>query len=205
MKITLSKEELDPDPIKQFAIWFKEACSKPEISDPEAFCLSTIDVEGYPNGRMLLLKGYGPEGFLFFSNCNSKKGRALKNTPKASMTFFWNQLERQVRLQGDIVVIPDKEADSYFKNRHRSHQLGSVASLQSEVMESRDILEQRIREIDLQFQGQDIPRPQYWWGYRLVPRRIEFWQRREDEARMNDRFAYTFDANNSWKINALYP
>lgn len=196
---------LNPDPIQQFALWFNEAKSHPQINNHDAFCLSTVDLDGSPNGRMLLLKDYGENGFLFFSNCNSIKGRALQKTPLASMTFFWDPLERQVRIQGNIAVVSDAEADSYFKLRDRAHQLGSVASLQSEIMESRNILEQRIKEIDEQYKNQEIPRPNYWLGYRLIPRRIELWQKRDNAARMNDRYLYQLQTNKSWETKALYP
>ncbi len=202
---TLEIKDLNHNPIEQFSLWFNEAKSHPAINDPNAFCLSTIDPDGYPNARMVLLKDHGEDGFLFFSNCNSTKGQALEKTPLASMTFFWDALHRQVRIQGSIVVISDAEADSYFKLRERAHQIGSVASLQSEVMESRKILDQRIKEIEERFRNQEIPRPEYWLGYRIVPKRIEFWQRREDSARMNDRYVYLRGSNKNWAIKALYP
>ncbi len=200
---SLSEDNLLADPLKQFAKWFADARACEPIHLPEAMCLSTVCSDGYPEGRTVLLKDFGEEGFLFYTNCRSPKGRALAFAPRAEMTFYWMPLGRQVRLQGDVQPVKDKEADEYFATRSRGRQLSAWASDQSEILENRQALLDRMKEMDEKFKGSDVPRPAYWGGYRLLPRSIEFWQDRED--RLHDRFRFRRTSDGAWKIDRLYP
>jgi pyridoxamine 5'-phosphate oxidase len=190
------------NPLIQFQRWFKKAQQTKTIIDATAMCLSTCSERGFPEGRMVLLKHFDHRGFVFYTNLHSAKGRALKKTPKAALTFHWAPLERQIRIQGTIRPVTQMEADAYFFSRPRESRLGAWASDQSAVLKDRKTLEQRLAHYRQKFQGQDIPRPPYWMGLRLLPFRIEFWQGRP--SRLHDRFLYSKVAN-GWKISRLYP
>ncbi len=199
--MTLTIENTLPDPVSQFHVWFKDAQSA-HIPLVEAFCLSTLDRWGNPDGRMILLKGYGVDGFVFYTNLDSAKGIVLMEQPSASMTFYWEPLRRQVRIQGDVVQVTDAEADDYFKTRPRESQLGAWASRQSAILTERKILEDRFRKFEKKFEGKEVPRPPFWSGFRLVPARIEFWQERE--SRLHDRVLYEKQGDR-WNKTLLYP
>jgi pyridoxamine 5'-phosphate oxidase len=185
---SLSSEDLGPDPISAFQAWFREAQAGSRMEYPDAVCLSTVDPEGWPQGRIVLLKGADPDGFVFFTNARSQKGAALARTPHAALTFYWDDLGRQVRVQGSVERVPEEESDAYFRTRPRGSQVGAWASRQSEPLESRAVLEARADEIEALYAGQEVPRPSHWGGFRLIPREIEFWQARE--SRLHDRIRY---------------
>ena len=196
-------EELCLNPFDQFEAWFEAARTSSGLRYPDACCLSTLSESGYPEGRMVLMKDFDEKGFTFYSNSFSNKGKALAKLAKASLTFYWDILERQVRIQGDVSFVSDAEADLYFASRPREAQLGAWASRQSEALEKREVLESRVREFDDKFSAQDVPRPPHWRGFLLRPLRIEFWQERP--ARLHDRFLYSRLRDDNWEISRLYP
>ena len=189
------------DPIGLFQTWLKEA-EKSESADPEAMALATVDKDGQPSVRMVLLKGADHEGFRFYTNMGSKKARDLSHNANAALCFYWKSLQRQVRVEGRTKLLPAVAADAYFKTRHPLSQLGAWASQQSQPLKSREELESRVREFEQKFKGQEIPRPPHWSGYLLVPEKIEFWQ--EGEGRLHDRFLFT-RAGEGWEMTRLNP
>ena len=199
----LDEAGLDDDPIVEFAKWYALAKRCFWLAFPEAMSLSTVDAGGCPEGRLVLLKGYDRLGFVFYTNTLSQKGRALQARPKAALTFYWESLQRQIRIQGDVTPVSDKEADEYFATRWRLSQLGAWASKQSEPVASRAVLENRLREFKAKFTGGPVPRPPHWSGYRVVPQRVEFWKLRPN--RLHDRFLYTRSSDGGWKRDRLYP
>lgn len=198
----LREEELDPSPFAQFQNWFS-AAENAGLIHPNAFTLATSGNERRPAARMLLLKGFDDKGFVFYTNSESKKGNDFSENPNASICFWWGVLERQVRIDGEVELVDESAADLYFASRPRGSQIGAWASPQSSVIESREVLESRYREIEKQYEGKDIPRPPYWQGYILIPRTIEFWQGRPD--RLHDRLRYTQVAQGNWEIERLAP
>ena len=173
----LLEEDLDPDPFKQFQLWYDTALNA-GLVHPDAFALATVSPEGKPSARMLLLKGFDENGFVFYTNSESRKGGELSGNPDAAICFWWDKLERQVRIEGKVYVVPEAEADLYFSTRPRGSQVGAWASQQSRVIRSREYLDEQYHKIDLEHADMDIPRPLYWNGYRLIPSSIEFWQGR---------------------------
>jgi pyridoxamine 5'-phosphate oxidase len=190
------------DPFAQFTHWFRQADRSKAIDDATAVCLSTTDAGGLPNGRMVLLKDFDARGFVFYTNLHSLKGKSLKKTPRAALTFHWAPLKKQVRIQGRTEVVSDAEADAYWATRPRLAQLGAWASKQSEILPSRAVLLKKVSVLALQYQGRAIPRPPYWTGVRIIPRKIEFWQGRPN--RLHDRFLYA-KKHGRWRIARLYP
>jgi pyridoxamine 5'-phosphate oxidase len=164
--------------------------------------LATADKAGNPSVRMVLLKGHGPEGFVFYTNEESAKGRELRENPSAALLFHWKSLRRQVRVEGPVERVPDEEADAYFASRTRDSQLGAWASDQSRPLDSRETFERRFDEVKRRFDGQDVPRPPHWGGFRVVPLRIEFWQDRPH--RLHERRLFTL-ADGRWSEGLLYP
>ncbi len=199
----LCREMLSPDPMRQFEVWFEQVKRFFWLEFPDAMCLSTICEDGFPDGRMVLLKQVDAAGFVFFTNGNSRKGRALTKLPRASLTFYWDSLQRQVRVQGIVQEVDERDSDEYFSSRPRRSQIGAWASAQSEVIVSRKELERRVKEYEQKFKGRPIPRPPYWKGYRVVPHRIEFWKLRFN--RLHDRFVYTRQTGGAWLIERLNP
>jgi pyridoxamine 5'-phosphate oxidase len=189
------------DPFQLFEIWFAEAQAG-EANDPEAMALATADARGRPSVRMVLLKGHGPDGFTFYTNEESAKGEQLAENPRASLLFHWKSLRRQVRIDGVVERVPDSEADSYWVTRARDSQLGAWASDQSRPLDSRDTFEQRFEQTKQRFEGQDVPRPPHWRGYRVVPARIEFWTDRPH--RLHERRTFRFEGD-GWTEGLLYP
>ena len=189
------------DPFALFAAWFAEAKAA-EPNDAEAMALATADSAGCPSVRMVLLKGHGPEGFDFYTNLDSRKGEELAANPAAALLFHWKSLRRQVRIDGPVELLPAAEADAYFATRTRDSQLGAWASDQSRPLDSRETFEQRYEETRARFEGQDVPRPPRWGGFRLVPERIEFWSDRPH--RLHERRLFTRAAN-GWDEGLLYP
>jgi pyridoxamine 5'-phosphate oxidase len=199
---SLSVSEIDPDPIRQFQRWFNE-CLVARAHEPNAMTLATCDASAAPSARVVLLKGVDERGFVFFTNFQSRKGRNLEENPRAALVFYWPELERQVCTEGDVTRTSDTEADAYFASRPRESQIGSAASPQSQVIASRQVLEDRASALQQQFPTGSVPRPPHWGGYRLKPRRIEFWQGRP--SRLHDRIEYLLDRSGQWQIRRLAP
>lgn len=189
------------DPFTLFDEWFAEARER-EINDPEAMAFATADARGRPSVRMVLLRYVGPEGFGFFTNLDSRKGVELADNPVGALAVHWKSLRRQVRAEGRVVQVSDAEADAYFAGRSRDSRIGSWASDQSRPLESRDLFEARVEEVRKRFEGEDIPRPPRWSGFRLIPDRIEFWTDRPH--RLHERRLFTRD-HDAWTEGLLYP
>ena len=200
----LRREDLDANPMKQFERWMSEAIQA-QMAEPHACCLSTCGEDGQPEGRMVLLRGVDQEGMVFFTNYNSHKGKQLSENPRAGLTFFWDVLERQVRIAGVVSRLNDNESDDYFQSRPRGSRIGAWASPQSKIVESRTELN-RLMEVTKSAYAEDmpIPRPEYWGGYRLQPLSIEFWQGRP--SRLHDRLRYRRDSlDTEWIVERLAP
>lgn len=189
------------DPFQLFDQWFAQACEA-EINDPEAMALATGDASGRPSVRMVLLKGHGPAGFVFYTNEQSAKGEQLAENPQAALLLHWKSLRRQVRIEGHVERMPDTDADEYFATRARDSQIGAWASDQSRPLDARETFEQRCEQVRRQFEGRDVPRPRHWRGYRVVPERIEFWIDRPH--RLHERRLFTLE-NGRWNEGLLYP
>jgi pyridoxamine 5'-phosphate oxidase len=197
----LLEENVLENPIKQFGKWFTEAL-KAQILEPNAMTLSTVS-DGKPHGRIVLLKGFDENGFTFYTNYKSNKGNDVAETPFASLTFFWGDLERQVRIEGSIEKVSGTESDEYYHSRPRGSQIGAWVSNQSSVIASREVIEQRLTELENEFKDLEIiPRPGHWGGYCVNPERIEFWQGRP--SRLHDRILFT-KVGDDWKIERLSP
>jgi pyridoxamine 5'-phosphate oxidase len=198
----LRRAELDPDPIKQFAKWFGEAAAG-DIRDVNAMNLATVNSDGVPCSRIVLLKEVSERGFVFYTNYTSAKAREMEHNPRVALNFFWVQLSRQIRISGAVEKTTREESEEYFHSRPVGSQLGAWTSQQSEVIPSRDVLEARLAEVKARFGDGVIPLPPNWGGYRVVPETIEFWQGRTN--RLHDRFRYARQRDRSWKIERLSP
>jgi pyridoxamine 5'-phosphate oxidase len=201
-RFSLGERDLDPDPIRQFGLWFEHAAQS-DIPESNAMALATATSDGRPSARMVLLRGIDERGFAFFTNYESRKARELDGNPFAALVFFWHDLERQVRVEGRVERVSAEESDRYFQSRPRGAQLGAWASPQSEVVIGRDVLEKRFDELEREHAERDIPRPPNWGGYRLVPDSIEFWQGRPN--RLHDRLRFTRREQGGWIIERLAP
>ena len=190
------------DPFALFDQWFAEARAA-EVNDPEAMALATADSVGNPTVRMVLLKGHSPDGFVFYTNEESEKGRELSENPSAALLFHWKSLRRQVRIEGEVERIAAEQADEYFATRSRDSQLGAWASQQSRPLESREVFEARYEEMKRRFEDQEVPRPPHWGGYRVVPLCIEFWQDRPH--RLHERTMFLAQDDGTWASWLLYP
>ncbi|MCI5064192.1 pyridoxamine 5'-phosphate oxidase [bacterium] len=199
-----SIEQLNSSPFVEFQQWFDHAHRRLWGEFPNWCCLSTVDGEGSPDARIVLLKSFDDDGFVFYTNLESEKGNQLAEQPRGAMTFFWEKLQRQVRIRGMIASVSDEESDAYFATRPRPSQIGAWASLQSTELETREELEQRYREFSQKFRGKKVPRPPYWGGFRLSPSQFEFWELRR--SRLHDRFRYdSGSSSGEWKITQRYP
>ncbi|MGD0316885.1 MAG: pyridoxamine 5'-phosphate oxidase [Xanthobacteraceae bacterium] len=191
------------EPFRLFAGWFAEA-QRAEPVNPDAMALATVDADGLPNARMVLLKGFDERGFVFYTNLDSVKGHELAEAPKAALTFYWKSLQRQVRVRGSVESLSAAEADSYFATRSRMAQIGAWASKQSAALESRMAFEKAVARYTAKFAIGPVPRPPHWSGYRVVPQAIEFWQERP--FRLHDRIVFTrASATAPWSKTRLYP
>jgi pyridoxamine 5'-phosphate oxidase len=198
---SIDEKTVDPNPLKLFQRWLDEAIAA-GIRLPEAMTLATSTPEGKPSARLVLLKGAGERGFVFYTNYNSMKARELDSNAQAALVFYWPQLERQVRVEGRVERTTTEESDAYFKTRPRESQIGAWASPQSEVIESRDALQQKADELEKLYEGREVERPAHWGGYRLLPKRIEFWKGRP--GRLHDRILYERQ-DGTWSIKRLAP
>ncbi len=201
-KKKLIEKKINENPVKQFAKWWKQAVTA-GIEEVNAMTLATSSSDGFPSARILLLKGFDDKGFVFFTNYSSYKGRVLTENPKACMVFFWKELERQVRITGLIEKISKEESEAYFFSRPVGSQLGAISSPQSQVIDSREWLDEKYKEVKKNAKTNKIERPENWGGYILKPVIIEFWQGRP--SRMHDRIQYTLEDNGNWKIERLAP
>lgn len=198
----LSKRDLEPNPLVQFEKWFQQTVAA-GVLEPNAAVLATADASGQPSARMILIKGVDERGFSFFTNYESRKARELTQNPKAALVFPWIELERQVCITGSISKLPRGEAAAYFKIRPRGSRLGAWTSKQSRVIGSRAELEERLKQVEAQYPGEEIPLPPDWGGYLLAPIEIEFWQGRPN--RLHDRLRYTKQPDSTWRIERLSP
>jgi pyridoxamine 5'-phosphate oxidase len=198
----LIESEANPDPIEQFRTWFDEALA-PNLHEPNAMTLATATPAGRPSARIVLLKGFDERGFVFYTNYEGRKGEELAANPHCALLFYWGELERQVRIEGRVRSLPDQESDAYFAGRPRGSQLGAWASEQSRPVRDRDTLERRLRELEAEYEGREVPRPPFWGGYRVEPETIEFWQGRG--YRLHDRLIYRRSEDGGWNRERLQP
>lgn len=202
IQASLDEAEAGNEPFSFFKKWFAEADSA-KVLEINAMTLATVDAQSRPHARIVLLKAIDDLGFTFFTNYQSNKGKELAANGNAALLFFWAELERQVRIEGIISQVTDEESDAYYLVRPRGSRLGAWASPQSSIIPNRQYLEDNEQKFQVQFEGQDIPRPAHWGGYRLIPTRIEFWQGRA--SRLHDRICFELDANNTWQKSRLAP
>jgi pyridoxamine 5'-phosphate oxidase len=200
--VPLREEDLDPDPVRQFASWFQDA-GEAGIGAPEAVALATASPDGSPSVRMVLMKQYDERGFVFYSNYDSRKGGDLEANPHAALLFYWEPLGRQVRIEGEATRITQEETAAYVRSRPRASQLSALASPQSQAIASRQALEQRVAALAAQHEDAELPLPSAWGGYRLVPESFEFWQHRPD--RLHDRLRCRRGPDRDWKVERLAP
>ncbi|MBS1680418.1 MAG: pyridoxamine 5'-phosphate oxidase [Bacteroidetes bacterium] len=201
-KSSLDISSVDKNPLAQFTIWFEDA-QRAEVLEPNAFTLSTVGEDGRPSGRVVLLKGVENEKFIFYTNFQSAKGKELENNPACALTFFWPELERQVRVEGIASRVDAVTAEKYFQSRPRGSQVGAWASPQSTIISGREILEERVMEMGKKFNGiEKLPKPNQWGGFEIDPNEIEFWQGRP--SRLHDRIVF-YKVDNKWQVHRLAP
>jgi pyridoxamine 5'-phosphate oxidase len=199
---SLSEADIASDPMAQFDIWWQEALAS-EIDEVNAMTLATAGTDGMPDARIVLLKGFDPTGFVFYTNYESSKGRQLELNPKACLVFFWKELERQVRIYGMVERTSALESDTYFNSRPRGSRIGAWVSPQSSIIGNRNWLEKQEDKWQETFKEGDVPRPAHWGGFRVKPFTVEFWQGRPN--RLHDRLKYTLEGSGQWKIERLAP
>lgn len=201
-KAALDEKSVTPEPVKQFTLWLHEAITA-QVPEPNAMTLATVNETGRPAARIVLLKGIENDRFVFYTNYQSRKGKELDQNPACSLTFFWPELERQVRIEGIASRVDEKRSEDYFQSRPRGSQLGAWASPQSSIIQNRSLLEERIQQLEARFAGQEVlPKPNQWGGYEIEPLLVEFWQGRSN--RLHDRLLYSH-VDGIWTINRLAP
>jgi pyridoxamine 5'-phosphate oxidase len=199
---SIDERTVDRDPLQLFRRWFDASIASGSRL-PESMTLATATKDGKPSARVVLLKQFDRDGFVFYTNYRSAKARELENNPQAALVFYWVGLDRQVRVEGTVERVSATESDEYFRTRPRESQLGALASPQSEVIESREVLEQRYAQLEKLYENREVERPSHWGGYRLKPDKIEFWQNRP--GRLHDRILYERQPDGSWRIKRLAP
>lgn len=200
---SLLESEIKENPMEQFRDWFLEAEQTPQISEVNAMAISTLENDGCPRTRMVLLKSYTWEGFVFYTNYDSKKGKAIENNHKACLQFFWPTLERQIIIKANLERLAENLSDGYFHSRPKGSQLGAVVSPQSQPIPNREFLQDQLKMLEQEFENKEIPRPENWGGYLAKPYEIEFWQGRPN--RLHDRIIYELQEDFDWKISRLAP
>jgi pyridoxamine 5'-phosphate oxidase len=202
-KSALMEDSISDNPLQLFQTWFYEVEKSDSVDEPNAMTVSTVGLDGFPKSRVVLLKKYTYEGFIFYTNYNSEKGLAIANNPKICISFFWPNLERQVIIKGTAEKLAKNLSDGYFESRPVGSKLGALVSDQSSVIESRTILESKLSQLEKEFSGKEIERPKHWGGYLVRPVSIEFWQGRPN--RLHDRIRYTLTDDFDWKMERLAP
>lgn len=199
---SLNEDDVDQNPYQQFEKWFQEALNA-KVAEPNAMTLATSKANGVPSARIVLLKEFTEEGFVFYTNYKSNKGKEIAESPYAALVFFWPDLERQIRIEGVVEQVSDDESTEYFKTRPRASQLGALTSPQSETIANRKVLEDTLAALTTKFTDKEVEKPEHWGGYRVIPNKIEFWQGRR--SRLHDRILYTQDKSQSWTFERLAP
>ncbi len=202
-KSELDESQVPDNPIQLFQTWFYEVESFGGVEEANAMTVSTIGFDGFPKNRVVLLKKYTHEGFIFYTNYDSEKGKAIAKDPNVCLSFFWPNLERQVIVKGKATKVAENLSDGYFESRPDGSKLGAIVSNQSEVIPSRKVLEEKLAELEKTYEGKEIPRPKYWGGYLVAPVEVEFWQGRPN--RLHDRIRFTLQPDLNWKIERLAP
>ncbi|MDQ3191332.1 MAG: pyridoxamine 5'-phosphate oxidase [Bacteroidota bacterium] len=199
---SLHEQTVHKNPLIQFEQWFNEALQA-QIPEMNAFDLATVSAQGFPSLRILYMRDFSSDGFVFYTNYNSQKGKDIQENPKVCMNFFWPQMERQIRIQGIAEKQKPEDSDLYFNSRPRGSQIGALASVQSAVINNREALDKLVNDISIEYEGKEIFRPSHWGGYIIKPLQIEFWQGRP--SRLHDRIRYNKNENNHWQIERLSP
>tara|TARA_R110002020_G_scaffold174764_1_gene366320 strand:- start:45294 stop:45941 length:648 start_codon:yes stop_codon:yes gene_type:complete len=202
-KSSLTEGVISDNPMELFQKWFYEVEASDGVDEPNAMTVSTIGLDGFPKNRVVLLKKYTFEGFIFYTNYESEKGRAISQNPNVCISFFWPNMERQIIIKGRAEKIAENLSDGYFESRPDGSKLGAIVSKQSEVVPSRDYLEKKLKDLEKEYENKEIERPKYWGGFIVKPVSLEFWQGRPN--RLHDRIRYSLQANYDWKIERLAP
>lgn len=202
-KKELLESNVDANPLQQFRTWFFEAAEHGGSDEPNAMAIASIGADGFPKNRMVLLKKYNEEGFVFYTNYDSEKGKSIIANPKVCLSFFWPTLERQVIIKGIAEKTSETDSENYFHSRPKGSQLGAVVSNQSSVVTSREILENKLKELESKYENTQVPKPKNWGGFLVKPQSIEFWQGRPN--RLHDRLRYSLQKDFDWKIERLAP
>ena len=202
-KSELLEGTVKENPMEQFQKWFYEVEATDGLEEPNAMTLATIGLDGFPKNRVVLMKKYTFEGFIFYTNYNSEKGKAIEEHPEVCLSFFWPNMERQIIIKGTVEKIAENLSDGYFESRPLGSRLGAIVSPQSDVISSRKVLESKLSQLEKEYEGKDVERPSYWGGYLVRPVSLEFWQGRPN--RLHDRIRYNLQEDYNWKIERLAP